>query len=32
VACGTPEEIAQRHDSYTGYYVDKMLRAQKRYD
>jgi excinuclease ABC subunit A len=26
VACGTPEEIAQRHDSYTGYYVDKMLK------
>ena len=26
VATGTPEEIAERHDSYTGYYVDKMLR------
>ena len=26
VACGTPEEIAQRHESYTGYYVDKMLK------
>ena len=25
VACGTPEEIAGRHDSYTGYYVNKML-------
>ena len=30
VAVGTPEEIARRHDSYTGYYVNKMLeRAEK---
>ena len=27
---GTPEEIAQRHDSYTGYYVDKMLKRAGR--
>ncbi|MBP3736412.1 MAG: ABC-ATPase UvrA, partial [Lachnospiraceae bacterium] len=25
IAEGTPEEIATRHDSYTGYYVKKML-------
>ncbi len=25
VACGTPEEIAQAHWSYTGYYVNKAL-------
>lgn len=26
VAQGTPEEIAKVHSSYTGYYIDKMLR------
>ena len=25
IAQGTPEEIAKRHDSYTGYYIHKML-------
>ncbi|MBO5999689.1 MAG: excinuclease ABC subunit UvrA [Lachnospiraceae bacterium] len=25
IAQGTPEELAGRHDSYTGYYVKKML-------
>ena len=25
IAEGTPEEIAKRHDSYTGYYIHKML-------
>ena len=25
IAQGTPEEIAKRHDSYTGYYINKML-------
>ena len=29
VACGTPEEIAQCHQSYTGYYVRKMLDKAK---
>ena len=27
IAEGTPEEIAERHDSYTGYYIHKMLEA-----
>lgn len=30
VACGTPEEIAETHWSYTGYYVSKMLEQGKR--
>ena len=30
VACGTPEEIAKAHWSYTGYYVNKMLERGKR--
>ena len=30
VACGTPEEIAETHWSYTGYYVNKMLEHGKR--
>ena len=30
VACGTPEEIAKVHWSYTGYYVNKMLEQGKR--
>ena len=30
VACGTPEEIAKAHWSYTGYYVNKMLEQRKR--
>ncbi len=25
IAEGTPEEVAERHDSYTGYYIHKML-------
>lgn len=25
VACGTPEELAQNHESYTGYYVNEEL-------
>ena len=29
VACGTPEEIACNHESYTGYYVHKILERQK---
>ena len=29
VACGTPEEIAKAHWSYTGYYVNKMLEQGK---
>jgi excinuclease ABC subunit A len=32
VAVGTPEEIAKRHDSYTGYYVDKMLERARQAD
>ena len=30
IAQGTPEEVAGRHDSYTGYYVHKMLEASER--
>ena len=30
VAKGTPEEIAQCHSSYTGYYVSKMLEADRK--
>ncbi len=30
VACGTPEEIAEAHWSYTGYYVNKILEQGKR--
>ena len=30
VAYGTPEEIAERHDSYTGYYVNKMLERDRK--
>ncbi len=30
IAQGTPEEVAGRHDSYTGYYVHKMLGASER--
>ena len=30
VACGTPEEIAKAHWSFTGYYVNKMLEQGKR--
>ena len=30
VACGTPEEIAKAHWSYTGYYVNKMLEQGNR--
>ena len=30
IAKGTPEEIAQNHGSYTGYYIEKMLRQDKR--
>ena len=29
IAQGTPEEIAREHASYTGYYIDKMLRRQR---
>ncbi len=29
VACGTPEEVAEVHSSYTGYYIDKMLKRDK---
>ena len=29
IAQGTPEEIAQIHSSYTGYYVDKMLKRDR---
>ncbi len=29
IAQGTPEELAERHDSYTGYYVKKMLEEAK---
>jgi excinuclease ABC subunit A len=29
IARGTPEEIAKCHDSYTGYYVNKMLQTSK---
>lgn len=28
VACGTPEEIAQNENSYTGKYIDMMLKRQ----
>ncbi len=28
VACGTPEEIAKAHWSYTGYYVNKALQRE----
>ncbi len=30
VAFGTPEEIAQNHSSYTGYYVHKMLEQDRK--
>ncbi len=29
VACGTPEEIARDHSSYTGYYIHKMLEKDR---
>ncbi|MBQ3391934.1 MAG: excinuclease ABC subunit UvrA [Lachnospiraceae bacterium] len=29
IAQGTPEEIATEHASYTGYYIDKMLRRDR---
>lgn len=29
IACGTPEEVASVRHSYTGYYVKKMLEAEK---
>lgn len=29
VACGTPEEVAQVKESYTGQYVKKYLKRQK---
>ena len=29
VAKGTPEEVAEVHSSYTGYYVNKMLERDK---
>ena len=29
VAAGTPEEIAQNHASYTGYYVNRMLEKDR---
>ena len=28
VACGTPEEIAKNPDSYTGKYIDAILKKQ----
>lgn len=30
IARGTPEEVAQNPDSYTGFYIDKMLKRQLR--
>ena len=30
IAEGTPEDIAGRHDSYTGFYVDKVIRKGKK--
>ena len=30
VACGTPEEVAEVKESYTGYYVKKMLERDKK--
>ena len=30
IARGTPEEIARCHTSYTGYYIDRILRGQHR--
>lgn len=29
IAQGTPEEIAQNHASYTGYYINKMLEKER---
>ena len=29
IACGTPEEVAKCKESYTGYYIDKMLKKAK---
>ena len=29
VACGTPEAVAKCKESYTGYYIDKMLKKAK---
>ncbi len=29
IATGTPEDIAQNPDSYTGFYIDKMLKQYK---
>ncbi|MBQ7066465.1 MAG: excinuclease ABC subunit UvrA [Lachnospiraceae bacterium] len=31
VACGTPEEVSEVKESYTGYYVKKMLDKDKNY-
>ncbi|MCR5108734.1 MAG: excinuclease ABC subunit UvrA [Lachnospiraceae bacterium] len=30
VCFGTPEEVAKNKDSYTGYYIDKILKDQKK--
>ena len=29
VACGTPESVAKNKDSYTGFYIRKMLEKAK---
>ena len=30
VACGTPEELADAEDSYTGKYIKKILQSEKK--
>ena len=29
IACGTPEEVAKKKESYTGYYIKKMIERDK---
>ena len=31
-ACGTPEEVGKVHSSYTGYYIDNMVKMVKQVD
>jgi len=30
IACGTPEEVAKKKESYTGYYIKKMIERAKK--
>ena len=30
IACGTPEEVAKKKESYTGFYIKKMIERAKK--